>query len=213
VGRGASKSMTGGERLRVRYMRQDFFEYMPQFELLFAGNHKPELSNLDDAMKRRFVLLPFERRPDVVDLKLKDTLRAEWPGILAWAIKGCLEWNRVGLGAPARVSKATQEYFDDEDTIGKWAAERVVILVEGHVRSSTLFQDWCDWCSRSNEIPGTQKRFSQALIARGWIPCRDGSGTRFDGIALLPIRTDEFPMAGVYGAGRSDGGSPDQQLM
>jgi putative DNA primase/helicase len=188
------KSMTVGERLRVRYMRQDFFEYVPQFKLLFAGNHKPELSNLDDAMRRRFVLLPFDCRPDVVDPRLKEKLIAEWPGILAWAIEGCLEWNRSGLGNPVRVRTATQEYFEDEDTIGRWAAQRVAIGVDGYVRSTTLFQDWCAWCGQNNEVPGTQKRFSQELKSRRWISKRDAEGTRFDSIALLQSRPDEFPV-------------------
>ena len=186
------KSLTGGERLRVRFMRQDFFEYMPQFKLLFAGNHRPELLNLDDAMRRRFVLLPFNFKPDVVDPKLKETLTAEWPGILAWAIDGCLEWNRMGLGVPASVMKATQEYFEEEDTVGRWSAERVARGVDGFVRSTTLFEDWCQWCSQTNETPGTHKRFSQNLKSRGWASTRDAEGSRFKDVALLRPRADEF---------------------
>ena len=166
------------------------------------------------------MLLPFACKPEIVDPNLKDKLTAEWPGILSWAIEGCLEWNRIGLGSPARVLRATQEYFEDEDTIGKWAAERVVQSADGHVRSSILFQDWCDWCGRSNEMPGTQKRFSQALTARNWKWSRDSLGTRFNGIALLPPRPYEFPVedasiriADVTGRGRSDGRLPEQQLM
>jgi putative DNA primase/helicase len=80
-------------------MRQDFFEYVPQFKLMISGNHKPGLKSVDDAMRRRFHLLPFTVRipPEDRDPHLREKLKAEWPGILAWMIKGCLEWQEHGV--------------------------------------------------------------------------------------------------------------------
>ena len=83
-------------------MRQDFFEFMPQFKLIIAGNHKPGLRSVDEAIRRRFNLVPFTVTipPEERDPKLAEKLKAEWPGILQWMIEGCLEWQRTGSPRP-----------------------------------------------------------------------------------------------------------------
>jgi putative DNA primase/helicase len=113
------KALTGGDKISARFMRQDFFEFVPQFKLLIAGNHKPGLRTVDEAMKRRLHLVPFavtipqhERDPELIQ-KLKE----EWPGILAWAIEGCLSWQREGLNPPPIVRLATEEYLEAEDAV------------------------------------------------------------------------------------------------
>ena len=118
------KQMTGGDRIRARFMRQDFFEYLPQFKLLLIGNHQPNLRNIDDAAKRRFNIVPFTHKPAAPDPDLIAKLHGEWPGILRWLIDGCLAWQRVGLVRPPVVTEATAEYFEEQDTIRHWIEER-----------------------------------------------------------------------------------------
>ena len=79
-------------------MRQDYFEFTPQFKLVIAGNHKPGLRSVDEAIRRRFNLIPFTVAipPAERDERLTEKLKAEWPGILAWMIEGCLDWQRHG---------------------------------------------------------------------------------------------------------------------
>ena len=120
------KSLTGGDKIAVHFMRQDFFEFTPQFKLVIAGNHKPGLRSVDEAIRRRLNLIPFtvtippaERDPD-----LAEKLKAEWPGILAWAIVGCLAWQRDGLAAPKAVTSATAAYLEAEDAVAAWIKER-----------------------------------------------------------------------------------------
>ena len=88
-------------------MRQDFFTYQPQFKLVVVGNHKPSLSSVDEAIRRRIHLIPFTVTipPAERDHDLADKLRAEWGGILQWAIDGCLEWQRLGLDPARRRSR------------------------------------------------------------------------------------------------------------
>lgn len=93
------KALTGGDKIAARFMRQDFFEFTPQFKLIVAGNHKPGLRSVDEAVRRRLNLIPFvvtipenERDKD-----LGHKLKTEWPRILQWAIEGCLAWQRQGL--------------------------------------------------------------------------------------------------------------------
>ena len=119
------KALTGGDKISARFMRQDFFEFTPQFKLLIAGNHKPGLRSVDEAIRRRFYLLPFtvtipaeERDPGLLE-----KLRTEWPGILHWMIEGCLQWQRDGLAPPAIVTAATAAYLEAEDAIAAWIAD------------------------------------------------------------------------------------------
>jgi P4 family phage/plasmid primase-like protien len=101
------KALTGGDKISARFMRQDFFEFIPQFKLVVAGNHKPSIRTIDEAMRRRLHLVPFtvtipsKRR----DRTLPERLLAERDGILAWAVQGCLEWQRIGLQPPPAVSR------------------------------------------------------------------------------------------------------------
>lgn len=120
------KSLTGGDKISARFMRQDFFEFMPQFKLIVAGNHKPAIRNIDEAMKRRLHLIPFTITvpPERRDKHLQQKLLAERDGILAWAVQGCLEWQRQGrLDPPQQVLDATDEYFEEEDAIGEFLDE------------------------------------------------------------------------------------------
>lgn len=160
------KSITGGDPITARFMGKDFFTYDPQFTLFFAGNHKPHISNLDDAMRRRFHLVPFTATPKRVDPELAEALTAELPGILAWAVRGCLAWQAEGLVPPLAVRAATEQYFADEDPMGRWLGERTVPTVDT-TATKTLYDDWCRWCAEQGERPGTLRAFSTTLRNRG----------------------------------------------
>jgi putative DNA primase/helicase len=182
------KSLTGGDRIAARFMRQDFFEYVPQFKLIVAGNHKPGLRNVDEAIRRRLHLIPFTVTiaENERDLELAEKLKAEYPGILRWAIEGCLAWQREGLNPPGLVRSATTEYLAAEDAIGRWMEDRCILERGSWTAGGALFSDFKQWCERAGERPGTQKRFAQALQALGLKQERTGAtGTRgFAGIAL-----------------------------
>ena len=116
---------TGGDKIAARFMRQDFFEYTPQFKLLIAGNHKPGLRSVDEAIRQRFNLIPFTVTipPKERDEKLPEKLKAELPGILQWMIDGCASWRERGLAPPEIVTAATAEYLNAEDAIAAWLDE------------------------------------------------------------------------------------------
>ncbi|RVD69863.1 MAG: hypothetical protein E5V62_03230 [Mesorhizobium sp.] len=159
------KTLTGGDRISARFMRQDFFEYTPQFKLMIAGNNKPALTSVDDAFRRRFHMIPFIVRIPYGQriLGFSDRLRAEWPGILAWMIEGAEHWRRLGLLPPPAVLAATQEYLDSEDTIGAWLEECTERDVDGFESRQLLFSSWKDFAIRTGENPGTRKQFISAL--------------------------------------------------
>lgn len=180
------KALTGGDPISARFMRQDFFTFQPAFKLVIAGNHKPGLRGVDESIRRRFYLLPFTVTISEPDKELPDKLRPEWPGILQWAIDGCLEWQRVGLAAPAMVRQATDAYLASEDAIAQWIDECCACDRIYAERSASLFANWKNWAETAGEFVGSQNRFAQALEDRGFERFHD-SRTRqamFRGIAL-----------------------------
>lgn len=154
------KAITGGDPIKARFMRENPFTYMPQFTLLFAGNHRPHFSTVDDAMRRRFHLVPFMVKPTHVDRTLDDKLKPELPGILAWAIQGALAWQRDGLTPPAVVVAATQDYFLSEDPLGRWAKENASPDPTQGTELTLLYTAWREWCGEHEEHPGTEKNLA-----------------------------------------------------
>ena len=181
------KAITGGDKISARFMRQDFFEYTPQFKPVIVGNHKPAIRNIDEAMKRRMHMIPFTVTipPERRDSRLTEKLLSERDGILAWAVAGCLAWQREGLKPPASVVSATEEYFEAEDALGRWLEERCVRAPNAKSLTAELFSDWKQWAETSGEFIGSQRRFSDLLITRGLEKWRNSVGVRgFQGIGL-----------------------------
>ena len=182
------KTLTGGDKIAARFMRQDFFEFVPRFKLLIVGNHRPGLRGVDEAIRRRMNLIPFSVTipEEERDEKLPDKLRDEWPGILQWMIDGCTEWQGEGLARPEAVRRATDAYLAAEDAIALWLAEACTTRPNDSALSSALFKSWSRWATAAGEFIGSQKRFSQALEDRGFIKQRLGPGMQFNGVAVIP---------------------------
>jgi putative DNA primase/helicase len=180
------KTLTGGDKIAARFMRCDFFEFTPEFKLVIAGNHKPSLRSVDEAVRRRFQLVPFaETIPlEEREQKLSENLRSEYPGILRWAVEGCMAWQLNGLDPPTKVRDATADYLAAEDLVGRWLDDRCVPLPGCRTSVQALFLDWQIWCHRLGEHEGSTKRFSQQLQSHGFRPDRTGSSRGFLGIAL-----------------------------
>ena len=183
------KALTGGDKISARFMRQDFFDFIPQFKLLIAGNHKPAIRNLDEAMRRRLHLIPFTVTipPEQRDKALSQKLLAERDGILAWMVDGCLAWQREGLRPPKSVLEATDEYFESEDALGHWMEARCQLHVSAKALISDLYADWRDWAERAGEYVGSVRRFTESLEARRFQRYRATGGARgFLGLNLQP---------------------------
>ena len=164
------KQLTGGDTITAHFMRENPFEFRPVCKFIISGNHKPRLANVDDAIKRRFIIIPFTVRfdEDKRDLKLEDKLWAEREAIAAWMIKGARWWHQEGLNPPARVTAETAEYFEAEDTVESWLEEctRPGDILSDWVSNKDLYESWSAWCKRSGEYPGTRKQFAQRLKKR-----------------------------------------------
>jgi len=172
------KAITGGDTISARFMRQDFFDFVPTFKIFVTGNYKPTLSAVDEAMHRRLLLVPFivqipksERDP-----KLFEKLRGEWPAILRWAIEGCLAWQALGLAPPASVLEATEQYFAEQDVLKQWLDE--CTADEGPLaftRTKELFASWKTWAEERNLEAGSEKSFSE-MLANNFVKKRNSVG-------------------------------------
>lgn len=183
------KEITGGDRVSARFMRQDFFTYVPQFKLVIAGNHKPAIRNIDEAMRRRLHLIPFTITvpPEKRDKQLQEKLLVERDGILAWALEGCLAWQQIGLTPPQCVVDATEEYFDEEDTIGEFLEEECQQHPQAREAVADVFERWRQRAEKRSEYIGTSRWLVQQLLKRGFQRARTATGAKaLMGLSLKP---------------------------
>ena len=165
------KELTGGGAVAARFTHKDFFQFKPQFKLTMMGNHQPRIINVDEAMRRRLVLVPFTQTPTRADTSLKGRLVPEYPGILARAIKG--ENLRRAMGGlmaliPGAATAATTTYLDDQDTFKAWAVDRCEFGTSPeHVMTPrTGFEDYRTWCADNQCVPVVHEReFSQKVLS------------------------------------------------
>lgn len=164
------KLLTGGNEIRARKMRQNSWTFRPEFKLMIEGNHLPRLSNVTDAIRRRFLIIPFGFKPKKADLGLERKFENEWPAILRWAINGALQWQQCGLPRPKALVEATNSYLGEQDLVSNWLAEQCVVRpVDRRIceSSSSLYASWASYARRRGEEPGSQRAFNESLRAAG----------------------------------------------
>lgn len=160
------KQLTGGDPITARFMRQDNFTFQPQFKLVIIGNHEPRIKFVDDAIRRRFNVLPFTFKPENPDKDLENKLKAEWPKILNWMIEGCIDWQTNGLNRPDKVITATEEYFDEQDIFGQWLNTKCTINLKAKhfkVPCSKVFESWSQFAEEMGEPVGDKKSLGSRL--------------------------------------------------
>jgi len=183
---GTVKRLTGGETVKARRMREDFWEFTPTHSIVMSTNHTPIVTGTDEGIWRRLRLVPF---PVVIpaeerDGKLPERLALELDGILAWLVRGHREWRDRGLADPEPVTAATAEFRADADMLGLFLEERCATSPSLREQSSDLFSEWVTWCKVENVEAGTNKAFSKALEERGFNKGRTSLGAVWRGIAL-----------------------------
>lgn len=184
---GLVKELTGGDPITARGMREDPWQFNPSHKAILVTNHKPEIRGTDEGMWRRVRMFPFAFRiPDEEqDKTLSEKLLAEAPGILAWAVRGCLKWQRDGLKPPPEVVQATQAYRAEQDVLAAFLAERCLVDPMPKVMASELYTAFCQWSKENGEAEIPQRRLSGALSERGFVRKRGTGGVWFwHGIGL-----------------------------
>ena len=182
------KALTGGDAVTARFMRRNPFTFVPTGKIMIATNEMPNLRNVNDAMRRRIHVVEFPNRPAKADPRLEDELKAEAPGILAWMIKGALDWQRQGLDPPQCVKEAGANYFYEQDVIGRFLAEELVFAPhDENVRtpSAVLWGAWTAFARSNAKPPGRTNDLAAGLEKRGARKCFVQHGVRgWAGVAL-----------------------------
>jgi putative DNA primase/helicase len=184
---GLIKSITGGDRIKARRMREDFWEFAPSHTAYLVTNHRPVVSGTDFGIWRRLRLLPFtvtipaERQ----DRDLPEKLRAEGPAILRWMVQGCLDWQREGLGDPAAVKVATEGYRAESDTLGRWLEECCLVHGSAQSKASSLLDSFNKWAQTLHENEESATWLGRKLAEKGFTKARTTQGVMYRGIGLL----------------------------
>ena len=185
------KDLTGGDRIAARFMRGEYFEFSPRFKIWLFGNHKPVIVGTDEGIWRRIRLIEFTVYipDDEVDLQLSQKLEAELPGILRWAVEGCLKWQKDGLATPIKVKAATASYRANMDIIGQFIATCCIVDKQKEVPFASLYDAYGKWCVTVGEHAMSGRRFGDALTERGFLSSRTNQAAIRLGIGLLTEQT------------------------
>jgi putative DNA primase/helicase len=164
------KELTGGDDIRARRMREDHWQFKPTHTLFMATNHRPTIRGTDHGIWRRLKLVPFSVKVDgeKADTTMAEKLRAEFPGILAWCVRGCSAWQEVGLNEPDSVRIATDDYRAEQDVLGTFLADRTIRGPGARTRCNAMYATYREWAEKAGEHPVTMKRFGQAMKERGF---------------------------------------------
>ncbi|MCK4873629.1 MAG: hypothetical protein KAS72_12980 [Phycisphaerales bacterium] len=169
MGEARVKDLTGADRIVARHLYREPIEFDPTHKLWIYGNHKPAIRGTDDGIWRRIHLIPFNVKiPDEEkDPHLTEKLRRERDGILAWAVRGCLEWQCDGLGLPGAVASATEAYRSESDRLGAFLDECCIVEMRARIGKSDLYAAYEAWCRDSGEYAMSKRKLGQRLIERG----------------------------------------------
>jgi putative DNA primase/helicase len=189
------KQLTGGDRIRARRMRENVWEFSPTHKIIITGNHKPTIVGTDDGIWRRLHLVPFEVciSDKMKDPQLPAKLRQELPGILAWAVRGCREWQEQGLQMPPAVKEATTEYRAESDEYRDFFARVCEVGPDFKVSRKDLKKAFDRWYKNNfaDKKDIGEKQFSRLVAERGFKNKRAGAGgeTFYFGIRIRPPTT------------------------
>jgi putative DNA primase/helicase len=189
------KRLTGGESIRARRMRENFFEFEPSHTIIMVTNHKPKVDGDDPAMWRRIIVVPFtEVIPEEQrDPHLPDTLAMNLPAVLRWIHDGYRQYTLRGLDPPEVVRTTTEEYREASDALGRWIGERILATPAGQVKAHHLYTDWVEWCHSRGERPGTEKEFAESMQRRGYEKGKVHGVMTYKGIYLYATDSEEPP--------------------
>lgn len=189
-----AKQLTGEDKLNARFMRQDSFEFNATFKLWIAANYEPKIKGTDKGIWRRVKIIPFdaEIKNKISRIDLEQEVLEEAPQILAWMVRGCLDWQKHRLGEPDTVKRKTAKFRKEVDTIAAWLIDNCRTQKRGDNLVQTAFkalnEDYQEYCRKNGLEPLSQIRVSKELVKRGFKRFHDGSSRGFFGIEIVSVK-------------------------
>lgn len=175
------KLLTGGDTLTARFLYGRHFTFRPSHTLWVAGNHQPRVEAGGNSFWRRLRLIPFTQTvaADKRNEHLKtDLIENEGPAIMAWIIKGALD-VAAGLREPDTVQAATTAYSTEEDALGRFVDERLMLTGAGRCRASELRAAYAAWCRAEGEQAVSNQVLARELRDRWGIEATRSHGSRY----------------------------------
>lgn len=185
---GLMKQLTGGDTISARFMRGEFFQFEPTFKIFLAANHRPQMASGDDfATWRRIKVIPFTERitEEEKDPELGDKLQRELPGVLAWAVRGCLDWRKSGMQEPAAVRASIEAYRSSADLLGRFIEDACVLHPTAKAKAGQLYHAYAKWCEENGHRAMSSTKFGEHVTKRGGIEkTKTGGLIQYFGIGL-----------------------------
>lgn len=180
------KRLTGGDKLSARTLYQEYIDFDPTHTIWLLTNYKPEIRGQDHAIWRRLKLIPFSVKITEAekDRELTEKLQKELPGILSWAVRGCLDWLSNGLGEPPAVLEATQDYREEMDQVQEFLTECCQFDPSYEVPFPLLFNGYKKWCESLSYPIGSSKAFGSSLQRKGFVKRRSNPSAKYLGLQL-----------------------------
>ena len=162
------KRITGDDEIQARRMHENFWSFKPTHKLFLCTNYEPRIRGMDIAIWSRIKMIPFTVSfAGREDRELDSTLAKEASGILRWMLQGCFRWQQEGLGESESVTKATDEYRGEQDTVGAFYAERIEVLVGSRVKRADVYSAYKGWCMGQGAEPASVKTFQASMLKLG----------------------------------------------
>ncbi|QTA79840.1 DNA primase [Desulfonema limicola] len=183
---GLIKQMTGSDTISARFLHQEWFDFNPTHKIFLGTNHKPVINGTDNAIWRRIRLVNYDITiPESErDKRLLSKLQKELSGILAWAVRGCLDWNKNGLGEPEEVKVATEDYREEMDILAQFIKDCCEEKEGAWELSKNIWERYQEWCEDNGESMITRKNFGMKLKEKGYEAIKRKQGRGWIGLEV-----------------------------
>jgi putative DNA primase/helicase len=181
------KRIVGGDQLQGQRMHKDPVSFDPTHTLVMLTNDLPKIDAEDTAAWARLRVIPFnvvipkEEQDGTLPHRLKDAA----PAVMAWVYEGWLEYGKQGLNEPQAVLVRTDEYHNENDTVGKFLAERTQKNVNSSVKAAEFYEEYAKFCREEGVEIVPQSVFSKSLISAGATKHRRNSGAVYQGFIIM----------------------------
>ena len=187
------KNMVSGDPVEGEKKYQDSFTYYPEYKIWLFTNYKPRIVGTDEGIWDKVIFIPFKRyfAPEERDHRLLEKLKAELPGILQWAIRGCLEWQKQGLNVPECLKQATEDYRREQNVLGHFVEDELIENDKLKAACGQMYEHYKEWADNNGEYQMTATEFKARMEQRYGEPKRTSAGKFWMGVGIKQLLSEE----------------------